>query len=60
MSTNTSGVKGVHYDKDRNKWKSEICVNNKKIMLGRFENKDDAIKARCDAEIKYFGEYNRK
>lgn len=60
MNTNTSGVKGVCYDSSRNKWKAEICVNYKKIMLGRFENKDDAIKARHDAEIKYFGEYNRK
>jgi len=30
-----------------------ISVNSKTKNLGRFKNKDDAIKARRDAEIKY-------
>lgn len=59
-STNTSGVTGVSWDKDRNKWIANIKVNYKNIYLGCYDNIKDAIKARQDAEIKYFGEYRYK
>ena len=55
---NTSGVKGVSWNKKNQKWKAYISVNKLKIELGWFENKNDAIKARKEAEIKYYGEYN--
>ena len=55
---NTSGITGVSYDKNRNKWVAEIRINNKKIFLGRFNCKEDAVKIRKDAEKKYFGEYS--
>lgn len=55
---NTSGITGVSYDKSRNKWATEIRVNNKKIFLGRFECKEDAVKVRKEAEKKYFGKYS--
>lgn len=51
-------VIGVVWDKQRNKWKAIITLNNKQIHLGRFDNKEDAIKVRREAEIKYFGEFN--
>ena len=35
-----------------------IVLNKKKIDLGIFENKEDAIKARKEAEEKYYGEYS--
>ena len=54
---NTSGILGVRYRKDRNKWHTEIQYNNQKINLGSYQNKEDAIQARLAAEIKYFGEY---
>ena len=60
VSYNTSGHKGVSWDKDRNKWAVYIGLNNKLIHLGRFNNIDDAIKIRKEAEKKYFGEYNYK
>jgi hypothetical protein len=50
---NSSGYTGVVWDKDRNKWASAINVHRKTIHLGRFANKEDAIKARKEAEIKY-------
>lgn len=59
-SDNTSGVTGVYWCKSRNKWNAEIRINSKKINLGYFINKEDAIKARKRAEIKYFGEYRNK
>ena len=57
---NTSGHKGVYFRKNKNnkKWLAAIGVNGKLINLGLFEHKDDAIKARKRAEIKYFGEFN--
>lgn len=57
---NTSGILGVRFRPDRNKWYSEIHCNNQKINLGSYTNKEDAIKARIEAEIKYFGEYKSK
>lgn len=57
-SDNKSGVTGVHFDKNRQKWLASIGLNNKTIHLGRFDNFDDAVKARRDAEEKYFGEWS--
>ena len=55
QKNNTSGVVGVSYAKDRNKWTSQIKVNNKTISLGHFLKKEDAIKVRKEAELLYFG-----
>lgn len=55
-SNNTSGVVGVVFDKTRNKWKSQIFLDYKNKFLGRFDNFEDAVKVRQDAELKYFGE----
>ncbi len=60
QKTNKSGVIGVHWDKKREKWKAEIKLNNKMIHLGRFDNFEDACKARKEGEIKYFGEFRNK
>lgn len=38
---------------------SFISVNKKKIYLGYFLSKEDAIRAREEAEIKYYGEFRR-
>lgn len=54
---NTSGKTGVSWDKSRMKWEAYIWVNRKKVHLGRFANRDEAIDARKKAEKKYFGEY---
>lgn len=51
---NTSGVKGVSWHKRDSKWQASICVNRKSIYLGCFDKFEDAIKARKDAENKYF------
>ena len=42
---NSSGVKGVCWDKSRNKWKAIVRRNGRNVNLGRFENKQDAIDA---------------
>lgn len=61
-ANNTSGIKGVSWCKEKNKWQAKITVNHKQIHLGFFDEDhfEDAIKARQNAEEKYFGEYNIK
>lgn len=55
---NTSGVKGVHWRRDTNKWTATIWVNKKCISLGCFNKFEEAVRARKDAEEKYFGEFS--
>lgn len=58
-SHNTSGRKGVHWYKARNRWVAEIHVNKKRIFLGYFANIEDAAKAYSEASVKYHGEFAR-
>lgn len=46
---NTSGVSGVTFDKVNNKWRVEIRLDKKRIFLGSFSDKDDAIAKRLIA-----------
>lgn len=55
---NTSGVTGVSLKNGH--WTARIMANKKEIFLGMFGNKDDAVKARREAEEKYFGEMRRQ
>lgn len=57
---NTSGYKGVALHKMTGKWQVNISVNKKTIYLGLYENIEDAIRVRKEAEEKYFGEYARR
>lgn len=50
---NESGHIGVHFDKQRQKWMSYVSVNKKRKHLGRFHSKEEAIKVREAASIKY-------
>ena len=52
-SSNTSGTVGISWYHINGKWAAYIRVNYKKIHLGYYTNKDDAIKARKAAEVKY-------
>lgn len=54
---NQSGVIGVCWNKKCNQWMSYITVDKKKIYIGVFVNKDDAIRARLQAEARYFGAF---
>ena len=45
---NTSGYKGVSIDPWTGQWRAEIGINGKKHKLGRFDNIEDAIKARTN------------
>lgn len=53
---NTSGVTGVCWYPNYNQWMAYINVDHNRIHLGYFDEKEDAISARKQAEIKYFGD----
>lgn len=55
---NTSGVTGVVWHKRDNVWQARIKINYKYIHLGYFVNFEDAVRARKEAEEKYFGKYS--
>ena len=54
---NTSGFIGVCWDKETSKWLAYIKLDYNQIKLGRFINKEDAIRTRLRAEKEYFGEF---
>ena len=54
---NKSGVKGVRYEPSRKKWRADIRVNYKAILIGRYDTFEEAVKHRKEAEEKYFGEF---
>lgn len=57
---NKSGVTGVSIRKEncKKKYRASIRIDGKNVHLGSFENIEDAIKARKEAEAKYYGEYS--
>lgn len=57
---NKSGHAGVFFHKKRQRWTSLIRVDGKLKHLGYFHDIKDAIECRKAAEVRYFGEYNRK
>ena len=57
---NSSGFKGVSWNKATGKWTAYIYTNKKKNNLGCYDNIEDAIEARRQAELEYFGEYRNQ
>ena len=57
LSNNKSGVAGVCWDKQRNKWISEIRMDGIKCYLGRYEKIEDAVYVRYTAELILFKEF---
>lgn len=55
--TNTSGYKGVSWNKVCSKWSSRIFVNKRALHLGSFLTAEEAAKAYNNAIIDYSLEY---
>lgn len=58
-SNNTSGQKGVMWEKDRKKWAVQIRTNGKLKRFGRFKNFEDAVAAYQVAVEQMHGDYRR-
>lgn len=56
-AANTSGVRGVTFEKRSNKWRAMIIFKGKRHHLGLFSDFNEAVKARKVAEKEYFGEF---
>ena len=52
---NTSGVKGIYFNKESQKWMARVYLNNKCIYLGIFQNIEDAQKTIVNARKQYHG-----
>lgn len=54
---NTTGLHGVVWDKDRQKWRAQIRIDGRKTNLGRFNTAEEAAAAHDRAAIAAFGEF---
>lgn len=54
---NSSGVRGVYFNKKRGKWIAQIMFKNKCYYLGGYTEIADAAKARSRAEQEVFGNF---
>lgn len=55
--SNTSGYKGVCWNKDVRKWQSNIRSDGRRIHLGLFSTPEEAYAAYCEAALKYHGKF---
>lgn len=56
-SDNTSGYKGVSFDKFRNKFAASLSCDGKCHHAGRYETAEEAARAYDDCAKRYFGEF---
>ncbi len=57
MCSNTSGVKGVYWDRDRKRWRAAIRAFGKKVSLGSFTSKEAAAAVYRQKAIELHGEF---
>lgn len=57
QARNASGVIGVRWNEDKQRWSAQIGVDYKIKYLGHFKNKVDAIRARLSAERDLYGDF---
>lgn len=56
-AANTSGVRGVTYDKRSGKWRARLRFKGKIMSFGSYVKFEDAVSARKEAENLYYGEF---
>ncbi len=56
-ANNPSGVRGVQFHKQSNKWRARIKFKGKEIGLGYYHDFQDAVDARKKAEEEYYGAF---
>ena len=58
-SLNTSGYKGVSFNRQYQKWKASITTDGVRYFLGYFPNPETAYAEYCKAAEKYHGKFSR-
>jgi frataxin-like iron-binding protein CyaY len=56
---NSSGYKGVHFNRDKNLWQANLCHRGKKMHLGYFRSIGEACAAYEIAAERWHGEFAR-
>lgn len=56
--SNTSGYKGVYFNKRNSMWVAQIMRKGKRFNLGNFSSPVEAHKAYVEASVKLFGDYS--
>jgi hypothetical protein len=56
-SHNTSGFKGVHWDRQKQKWRTAVRMQGRDIKLGFFDKPEEAHAAYLAAATRHFGEF---
>jgi hypothetical protein len=54
---NSSGFKGVYWNKGDRKWMARVTSNRKRLYLGLYCDPQVAYQAYCKAAMKLYGEY---
>ena len=57
ISSNTSGARGVYFDKNTGKWRARLRFKGKIYNFGTYSMFEDAVKARKAAEQLIYGEF---
>jgi len=55
-----SGIKGIHYRADCDKWWAYICPNGRLKSLGMYKTLEEAMAARATAAKEFFGDFARE
>ena len=59
VKRNSSGFKGVSWDKEERNWLAQIRVDGNSRKLGRYKTPEQAHAAYCAASLKIYGEFAR-
>jgi hypothetical protein len=59
QSNNTSGFKGVSWDRQRRAWQAKIRVDGRQVKLGRFRSPESAAAAYVAAARQLHGDFAR-
>lgn len=58
-SNNKTGVRGVSFDKTKNRWIAQLRIHGEIFWRKRFKTLEDAIAARIEKEKSLYGEFRR-
>jgi hypothetical protein len=59
QKNNTSGFKGVSFDKQTGRWRAKIKANGRHISIGRFDTPEAAATAYAEAAQRLHGKFAR-